>query len=70
MVGAFSGNLHVLKAALDRGVRADAKDHSGKTAMDFAKKARHAEVIAFLESFQAPKPAAEAPAAGAGATPA
>ncbi|MGZ3650145.1 MAG: ankyrin repeat domain-containing protein [Bdellovibrionota bacterium] len=64
MVGAFSGNMHILKCAVERGVRIEAKDHSGKTALDFAKQSKNLEAIAFLEAALAPKPGA----AGAGAT--
>ena len=63
MIGAYSGNLHILKTAAEKGVRLESKDHMGKTAMDFAKQAKHAKVIAYLESLQAPKPTAEAKSA-------
>jgi hypothetical protein len=50
MVGAFSGNLHVLKAAVEKGVRIDTKDHSGKTVIDYAKQSKNPEVLAYIES--------------------
>jgi len=50
MIGAFSGNMIVLKAAVEKGVRIDTKDHSGKTALDHAKHAKSLECIAYLES--------------------
>ena len=55
MVGAFTQNLTILKAAIERGVRADTKDHNGKTALDFAKQAKFAEGIAFLEAIEKEK---------------
>ena len=45
MIGAFSGNFHVLKTAIEKGVRADTKDHNGKTVMDYAKQSKNAEAI-------------------------
>jgi hypothetical protein len=50
MVGAFSGNMHILKVAVEKGVRLDSKDHSGKTAFDLAKQAKHAEAVTYLEA--------------------
>jgi len=60
MIGAFSGNVHVLKAAVEKGVRLDTKDHNGKTAVEYAKQSKNAEVIQYLESLAA---AAKKPAA-------
>jgi hypothetical protein len=62
MVAASNGNLAVLKTALQRGVRADTKDHSGKTALDLAKLAKQEEIVAFLQSPEA-QPAGKAKAA-------
>lgn len=55
MVGAFTQNITILKAAIERGVRPDTKDHNGKTALDFAKQAKFAEGIAFLEALEKEK---------------
>ena len=52
MIGAFSGNLHILKAAMERGVRPEAKDHNGKTALDLAKQAKQTETISYLEGLK------------------
>jgi ankyrin repeat protein len=49
MVAAFSGNMHILKAAIEGGVRLDAVDQKGKTALEFAKQGNHPEAIAYLE---------------------
>ena len=57
MVGAHSGNMEVLTAALENGVRPDIKDHKGKTALDYAKAANHSEIVSYLESLAAAKPA-------------
>jgi hypothetical protein len=59
MIAASNGNLSMLKTAIQKGVRADSKDHNGKTALDYAKQGKHAEAIAFLESLGG-KPAAKA----------
>ncbi len=61
MVGAFTQDIFVLKTALEKGVRADAKDHSGKTALDYAKQMNFAEGIEHLESLggKKEKPAAK-----------
>jgi hypothetical protein len=60
MVGAFTGNMHILKAAAQKGVRFDSRDHAGKTALDYAKQAKAPEAVAFIEGL-----AKAAPAAGA-----
>ena len=55
MIGAFTQNMAILRAAIERGVRPEAKDHSGKTALDFAKAAKFAEAIAYLEAIEKDK---------------
>lgn len=50
MIGAFSGNMHILKTAVEKGVRIDTKDHAGKTAVDHAKASKNAECLAYLEA--------------------
>lgn len=63
MVGAFSSNLHILKTAVEKGVRLDTKDHNGKTVADYAKQSKNPEILAYVESLTAPKkPAAPAAA--------
>lgn len=70
MIGAFSGNMHILKTAVEKGVRIDAKDHGGKTALDLAKQAKQAEAIAYLEAAtKAAQVALEASKAGGKKTP-
>jgi ankyrin repeat protein len=66
MVAVANANMQILKSAVQAGVRLEAKDQSGKTALDHARKANNAEMIAFLEANI--KPAAGAkPKAAAGA---
>jgi hypothetical protein len=68
MIGAFSGNMHILKTAVQKGVRVDTRDHNGKTALDLAKQGQHAEAILFLDALMPKKGGKEketAPAAPA-----
>ncbi len=65
MLAAFSNNMHILQMAVEKGVRLDTREHSGKTALDFAKQAKAAEAIAYIEAKLAAKPAAPAKAQAA-----
>lgn len=53
MIGASSGNVHILKTAIEKGVKYDVKDHAGKTALDYAKQSKNAEAIQYLEALVA-----------------
>jgi CheY-like chemotaxis protein len=50
MVGAFTGNMHILQKAVEYGVRLNAAYQSGKTALDMAKEENRTEVVAYLEA--------------------
>lgn len=70
MVAAFGGNMHILKIAVEKGVRLDTKDHNGKTAIEFAKLGKHAEAVAYLESVIKKAEAPKGKGAAANTTPA
>jgi ankyrin repeat protein len=49
MWAAGSGKTDTVKALLAAGAKPGLKDNRGKTALDIAREARHAEVVALLE---------------------
>ncbi len=50
MFAAIAGDSGLLKELLQRGAKADATDHQGKTALDFAREYRREECVKFLEN--------------------
>lgn len=55
MLAAHAGNLRMLEAAVKGGVRLEARDEKGRTALDFAKEANQTAVVTYLESMAAKK---------------
>ena len=48
MAAAMEGRVRVARALLGFGARTDARDHAGLTALNWARRERHAEVVSLL----------------------